>query len=133
MRKQNLFISFEGIDGSGKSTQIIKLEKFLKSKDKKVKIFREPGGNRISESIRDILLDNDNKNMSSETELLLYLASRSQLINENISKAIDDGYYVICDRFIDSTLAYQGYGRGFDNKMIQSLKPQPCQKFNHSK
>lgn len=117
--KRNLFITFEGLDGSGKTTQVELLKDLLEKGGEKVKLLREPGGTEISEKIRDILLDNKNSGMTKETELLLYLASRAQLVEEEIKKSLEDGYYVICDRFIDSTSAYQGYGRGFDVDLIE--------------
>lgn len=116
-----MIISFEGLDGCGKSTQIIKLKKYLESLGKKVKVLREPGGNSISEKIRDILLDKKNLNMVFETELLLYLSSRAQLIKEEIIPLLESGYIILLDRFIDSTTAYQGYGRGLDIELINSL------------
>lgn len=116
-----MIISFEGLDGCGKSTQIIKLKKYLESLGKKVKVLREPGGNSISEKIRDILLDKKNLNMVFETELLLYLSSRAQLIKEEIIPLLENNYIVLLDRFIDSTTAYQGYGRGLDIDVIESL------------
>ena len=116
-----MIISFEGLDGCGKSTQIIKLKEYLESLGKKVKVLREPGGNRISEKIRDILLDKKNLSMVYETELLLYISSRVQLIKEEIIPLLDSGHVVLLDRFIDSTMAYQGYGRGLDIDLIDSL------------
>ncbi|MDA3839344.1 MAG: dTMP kinase [Candidatus Delongbacteria bacterium] len=116
-----MIISFEGLDGCGKSTQIIKLKKYLESLGKKVKVLREPGGNSISEKIRDILLDKKNLNMVFETELLLYLSSRAQLIKEEIIPLLESNHIVLLDRFIDSTTAYQGYGRGLDIEVIENL------------
>ncbi|MBN2788673.1 MAG: dTMP kinase [Candidatus Delongbacteria bacterium] len=116
-----MIISFEGLDGCGKSTQIIKLKEYLERSGKKVKILREPGGNSISEKIRDILLDKKNLNMTNETELLLYIASRAQLVREEIIPLLDDGIIVLLDRFIDSTTAYQGYGREMDTDLINRL------------
>ncbi|PID28873.1 MAG: dTMP kinase [Candidatus Cloacimonadota bacterium] len=117
--KKGLFISFEGIDGSGKTTQILKLTKTFDLLNIKYKIYREPGGTDIGEKIRDILLDKSS-NLSERSELLLYLASRSQLC-EKIEEDLSNGYFVICDRFIDSTLAYQGFGRGLDLEAIDYL------------
>lgn len=116
-----MIISFEGLDGCGKTTQIKKLYEFLENSGKKVKVLREPGGNRISEMIRDILLDKKNREMCSETELLLYLASRAQLVSEEIHTLLEKGYTVILDRFYDSTTAYQGYGRELDIELINRL------------
>lgn len=116
-----MIISFEGLDGCGKSTQIDKTLNILQSSGKKVKVLREPGGNTVSEKIRGLLLDLDNNSMKPETEMLLYIASRAQLVREDISRLLEDGCVVILDRFIDSTTAYQGYGRGLDLETIRVL------------
>ena len=116
----NKFITFEGIDGCGKTTQINLLSKYLYSKKQDNIIVREPGGTRISEKIREILLDKGN-NINSYTETLLFLSSRSQLVNEIIKKNIEENKFVLCDRFTDSTLAYQGYGRGLDIQLLNDL------------
>lgn len=116
-----MIISFEGLDGCGKSTQINKLKIYIESLGRKVIVLREPGGNSISEKIRDILLDKKNLNMVYETELLLYIASRAQLVNEEIIPLLESEYVVLLDRFIDSTTAYQGYGRGLDIDFIEDL------------
>lgn len=105
------FITFEGAEGSGKSTQIRNAVAFLKKKGYAVLMLREPGGTRISEAIRAILLDKQLKEMSDVTELLLYLAARAQIVREKILPALQKGKVVICDRFEDSTWAYQGFGR----------------------
>ncbi len=117
------FITFEGSEGSGKTTQIELLEKYLKQNDTYHLILniREPGGVRISESIRKILLDVKNNNMSNECETLLYLAARAQLVKEVIVPALESGAIVLCDRFMDSTIAYQGYGNGVDREMIKNI------------
>lgn len=107
-----MFISFEGIDFSGKSTQVKLLENYLKAQSKKVKLIREPGGTEISEKIRKILLDKENNHMVMEAEIFLFSASRAQLVREVIRPSLEKGYYVISDRFHDSSTAYQGYGRG---------------------
>lgn len=122
--KKGLLITFEGPEGGGKSTQIKLLELFFKKQGKKPVILREPGGTGISEKIRQLLLDPDNGKMGQSTELLLYLAARAQLVHELIGKAIPAGKIVICDRYEDSTLAYQGYGRGFDVRAIQKISEQ---------
>jgi dTMP kinase len=109
-----MFITFEGLDFCGKSTQVKLLEKHLAKKNKKIKIIREPGGTDISEKIRNILLDKNNIEMFFETELLLFSASRAQLVREKIIPLLKKNYYVISDRFHDSSIAYQGYGRGVD-------------------
>ena len=121
IKKRGMFITFEGAEGSGKSTQIKRAETFLKEKGHNVVIFREPGSTRISESIREIILNKEFTEMSSNTELLLYLAARAQLVHEKIWPALKSGKTVICDRFEDSTWAYQGYGRGFDLKTIDKV------------
>lgn len=118
---RGLFITFEGPDGAGKTTQIKMLEEYLLAKGKKVKLTREPGGTKISEGIRGLLLDANNKGMVDRTELLLYAASRAQHVDELIAPAVEEGQVVICDRFYDSTLAYQGYGRGIDISLIEQL------------
>jgi len=105
-----LFITFEGIDLSGKSTQARLLYDYLKKKKKKAILVREPGGTAISEKIRNILLDNKNSKMFSLTEFFLFSASRHQLTEEVIKPHLRKGYYVICDRYFDSSTAYQGYG-----------------------
>lgn len=112
------FITFEGAEGSGKSTQIRRAVTFLKKKRRRVVMLREPGGTRISEAIRGVLLDKHLKEMMPVTELLLYLAARAQIVREKILPALRQGKIVICDRFEDSTLAYQGYGRGLPLQAI---------------
>jgi dTMP kinase len=107
-----MFITFEGIDFSGKSTQIELLKDYLVEHNKKVEILREPGGTEISEKVRRILLDNKNEKLFAEAELLLFSASRAQLVREKIRPYLQKGIYVISDRFHDSSTAYQGYGRG---------------------
>jgi dTMP kinase len=107
-----MFITFEGIDFCGKSTQVELLQNYLIKKGKNVLLIREPGGTDISEKIRDILLDKKNDKMVIESEILLFSASRAQLVREKIRPFLNEGYYVISDRFHDSTTAYQGYGRG---------------------
>ena len=109
--KEGLFISLEGPDGSGKSTQLVVIEKFLSGKKLNTVITREPGGTGISEKIRELLLDKCNIEMDGRTEALLYAAARAQLVGEVIKPALARGDIVVCDRFIDSSIAYQGYGR----------------------
>ncbi|MBF0522691.1 MAG: dTMP kinase [Candidatus Omnitrophica bacterium] len=115
------FITFEGSEGSGKSTQIALLEKYLKEQKRKVLVLREPGGVKISEKIREILLDVDNKGMSDACETLLYMAARAQLVEEVVAPALKKGLIVLCDRYLDSTLAYQGYGNGVDLGIIKTI------------
>ncbi len=110
--KKGLFISIEGPDGSGKSTQISALKNYFEERGVDVLLTREPGGTPISEKIRVIILDKNNKEMDYMTEALLYAASRAQHVAQVIKPALTAGKIVICDRFIDSSIAYQGYGRG---------------------
>ena len=116
----NKLITFEGADGVGKTTQInLFLEKLNKNGLKNI-LFREPGGTNFSEKIRNILLDNSIK-MSSLSETLLFLAARSDLVRKQIKPNLQNDFYVICDRFLDSTLAYQSFGRGVDLSLVQSV------------
>ncbi len=117
-----MFITFEGLDFCGKSTQVLLLEKYLLEKGINVIIVREPGGTEISEKIRDILLDKKNSDMKSETELLLFSASRSQLVNQKILPALNKNYCVISDRFHDSSIAYQSFGRGLNFDFVYQLQ-----------
>ena len=114
-------ITFEGCEGVGKSTQVRLLKEYLVKTRQEAVFIREPGGTRISEKIRDIILSIENKEMSGECELLLYNASRAQLISEVVKPALDEGKLVVCDRFIDSTLAYQGYARGLGFEYVKTL------------
>ncbi len=113
-----MFITFEGIDFSGKSTQVELLKKYFDNLNKPNKIIREPGGTEISEIIRKILLDKAHIKMSDETEIFLFSASRAQLVKEVIKPFLEKGYFVISDRFHDSTTAYQGYGRGIPVELV---------------
>jgi dTMP kinase len=119
--KRGLFITFEGLDGSGKTTQIEAFIRRLEGIGIPYQLFREPGGTVIGEKIRQILLDKDHTAMLPMTELLLYSASRYQLTMNSIIPALEQGQVVICDRFYDSTTAYQGYGRGIDLDLIKQL------------
>jgi dTMP kinase len=112
------FISIEGPDGAGKSTQALKLVKYFKDKGYQTVLTREPGGTNVGEQIRQILLDPDNKQMDFKTEVLLYAASRAQLLKEVIIPSLNEGKIVICDRFVDSSIAYQGYGRDINLEMV---------------
>lgn len=109
--KRGIFISIEGPDGSGKSTQLKNIEKYFADKDMEVVFTREPGGTHIGERIREIILDNACSEMSYMTEALLYAASRAQHVAEVIEPALKEGKVVICDRYVDSSIAYQGFGR----------------------
>ena len=108
---RGLFITLEGGGGAGKSTQIRNIERFFDEKGLVVVHTREPGGTPISEKLRDILLDSRNKEMAAVTEMLIYAASRAQNVREFIIPALERGEIVICDRFVDSSIAYQAYGR----------------------
>ena len=116
-----LFISFEGIDGCGKSTQADLLRSYLESKGEQVELLREPGGTALSEQIREILLNPNNDKMDPTTESILLSACRAQLTREIIIPALERGNVVICDRYADSTLAYQGYGRGINLEWLEKL------------
>lgn len=114
-------ITLEGTEGSGKSLQARLLSKYLKKLGFKVIITREPGNTRIGKSIRKLLLDPENADLNYVTELFLYLADRAQHVKEVIEPYLKKGYIVICDRFIDATVAYQGYGRGLPLALINKL------------
>ncbi|HOJ37736.1 MAG TPA: dTMP kinase [Ignavibacteriales bacterium] len=116
-----MFVSFEGIDFSGKTTQIKKLINYFEQSNQKYCLVREPGGTQVSEQIRNILLDKKNINLLPETELLLFSAARAQLVRELIKPKLLEGYVVIADRFYHSTIAYQGYGRGIDLKSVETI------------
>jgi dTMP kinase len=120
--KKGIFISFEGIEGSGKTKQSRLLYEYLRKSGYKVILTGEPGGTQIGLKIRDLLLSVENRKMTPVSELLLYNASRAQHIKEVILPALKKGFIVITDRFIDSTKAYQGYGRGIDLKLIEFLE-----------
>ena len=114
------FITFEGSEGCGKSTQSRMLFDYLKAKGLKVIYLREPGGVKVSEMIREILLNPKNK-ISPVAETLLYMAARAQVVEEIIKPALASGKIVVCDRFLDSTICYQGYGLGIDIKLIKTI------------
>lgn len=116
-----VLITFEGGDGAGKSTHIRFLARTLENLGFDVLCVREPGGTEIGEALRRIVLDPHNENLSPEAELLIYEAARAQLIKEVIKPALDFGGIVLCDRFTDSTIAYQGYGRGLDLALIRAV------------
>ncbi len=120
-KKSGLFVTFEGIDGSGKSSQLRMANKFLRKAGFETLVLREPGSAPLSERIRKILLD-PKLQVADYPELLLYLAARGQLVNEIIAPALDEGAIVLCDRFHDSTVAYQGYGRKLDLDFIEQLR-----------
>ncbi len=115
------FITFEGIEGCGKSTQLQRLAARLRTAGEVVLVTREPGGCAIADALRALLLDSANSAMAPTTELLLYAAARAQHVAEVIRPALDAGRIVLCDRFSDASLAYQGYGRGLDRPLIGEL------------
>jgi dTMP kinase len=115
------FITFEGGDGTGKSTQIKALERHLAARGRSFVSTREPGGTPLGKLIRQALLEVGKQPIGSPTELFLYLADRAQHVQDVIRPALDSGKIVLCDRYTDSTLAYQGYGRGIDLKVLREL------------
>ena len=121
MHSMGFFITFEGIEGCGKSTQVKLLAGMLKEGGNSCVVTREPGGTPIGTKIREILLNPDNAGMAPEAELLLYAADRVQHMRELIKPALDSGKIVVCDRFTDATMAYQGLGRGLDMALIREL------------
>lgn len=114
---RGIFITLEGPDGAGKTTQIGFIREYFQSLGKEVIITREPGGTAISEKLREILLDKNNSEMSDVTEMLIYAAARAQLVAEVIKPALAAGKIVISDRFVDSSIAYQGYGRDLGDQV----------------
>ncbi len=116
-----MFITFEGPDGSGKTTQARMLAEYLQARGIPVVCTREPGGTEISEQIRNVILSTRNKAMRNETEVLLFSAARAQIVAELIRPALAGNKIVICDRFYDSTMAYQGYGLGLDLDALRAI------------
>ena len=116
-----MFITLEGIEGSGKTTQIKNIVEFFENKGYDCVVTREPGGTKIGEKIRSILLDPENRDMEPACELLLYFSDRVQHIKELINPALSEGKTIICDRFFDATLVYQGYARGLSIDLIIKL------------
>lgn len=127
MKERDLFITFEGIEGCGKTTQVQRLEKLIERHGIHVVTTLEPGGTGIGTNIRRILLDAGNKRLAPLAELLLYTADRAQHIEEVIVPALNEGKWVVCDRFFDATVAYQGSARGQDMKLIQYLNERVTQ------
>lgn len=119
-KKPSFFITFEGIDGCGKTTQMELAFEYLTASGFTVSKFREPGSTRVAEKIREILLHKENS-LSDITELLLYEAARTEITEKEIRPALKKGHTVLCDRFYDSTTAYQGYGRGLDIKLVKKM------------
>lgn len=124
--KKGLFITLEGGEGAGKSTQMAFVQKrlleALQSKGKSLQVTREPGGTVLGEQIRELLLDHRQTAMDSDTELLLMFAARAQHLAQKIRPTLDDGDWILCDRFTDATYAYQGGGRGIDTQRIAALE-----------
>lgn len=118
MTTRGTFITLEGVDGAGKSTQVAMLVECLRASGREVVSLREPGGTAISEKIRALILDRDNAEMADECELLLFEAARAQLVRQVIEPALDRGAIVVCDRFFDSTYAYQASARGMDAELV---------------
>lgn len=116
-----MFVTFEGIEGTGKSTQIAMLRKHLEGLGREVLVTLEPGGSRIGRELRKMLLHMESKDLTGETELFLYLADRAQHVAKVIVPALKAGKVVLSDRFCDSTVAYQGYGRGLDPRLLTVL------------
>lgn len=116
-----MFITFEGIEGTGKSTQIALLKAHLESLGKRVLVTLEPGGSRIGAELRRVLLSLENRDLSSRAELFLYLADRAQHVDQVVRPALADGMIVLSDRFADSTVAYQAFGRGLDAELLHRL------------
>jgi dTMP kinase len=116
-----MFISLEGPEGSGKTTQLPGLADFLRGKGYDLITTREPGGTGIGDQIRKVLFDLDNKTMNPRTEILLFQSSRAQLVEEVIRPALAAGKLVLCDRYADSTLAYQGYGHGVELNALEEI------------
>jgi len=119
--KNGIFLTFEGTDGSGKTTQIKLVEEHLRQKGYEVVLSREPGGTKVSELIRDLVLAPENAEIVPLTEMILYAASRAQHVAQVIKPAVEAGKIVICDRFVDSSYAYQGCGRGIDLKIVADV------------
>ena len=124
--KPGLFVSFEGIEGCGKTTQIADLSRVLTDRSIPHTITREPGGTAVGDGIRKIVLDSATINLTTPAELLLFYASRSQNIEEKIRPALERGETVICDRYYDASMAYQGYGRGVSLNFIERLTDLVC-------
>lgn len=120
------FITFEGCEGVGKTTQVELLKKYLKNTNQQAIFLREPGGSKISEQIRKLILSTENVAMTDECEAFLYSSARAQLVGEIIRPALNNGNLVICDRFIDSTFAYQGVARGLGEDYVDNLNRLAC-------
>lgn len=117
MVPKGIFITLEGPDGAGKSTQVENIKSYFENAGREVVVSREPGGTPISEKLRNIVLDNGNAEMDDITEMFVYAAARAQHVSEKIRPALDKGSVVVCDRFVDSSIAYQGYGRNLGDQV----------------
>ena len=124
-----MFITFEGCEGVGKSRQIRLLEEYLQKHGKKYYLTREPGGTPVSEQIRSVILDGKNVSMADECDALLYAAARVQLLKEIIKPRLDANELVLCDRYIDSSLAYQGYARGLGVDFVEKINDYAIKNF----
>lgn len=122
----NYFITLEGIEGCGKSTQIQRLRSWLQEQGQQVTVTREPGGSPVAEAIRSILLHPEHDHLCPESELLLYCAARAQHLRDTILPALNQGQWVLCDRFLDATSVYQGHVRGIDPNWLNSLHQFCC-------
>ncbi len=123
------FVTFEGCEGVGKSRQIKLLEKYLIDNNIEYFLTREPGGTEVSEQIRKVILDGRNVSMADECEALLYAAARIQLLKEEIEPRLNKGMLVLCDRYVDSSLAYQGYARGLGVEFIENINSYAIKNF----
>lgn len=119
MVPKGIFITIEGPDGAGKSTQVENIKSYFENAGREVVVSREPGGTPISEKLRNIVLDNGNAEMDDITEMFVYAAARAQHVSEKIRPALDKGSVVVCDRFVDSSIAYQGYGRNLGDQVSE--------------
>lgn len=118
---KGIFITVEGCDGAGKSTQTQFIKSYLEEKGISPVMLREPGGTAISEKLREIILDKENSDMTDMTEVLLYAASRAQLVGQVILPALKEGKVIVCDRFLDSSIAYQGFGRKINLSAVEEI------------
>ncbi len=129
MKRNGKFITFEGCDGCGKSTQLALLSDYLKQAGIPHIFTREPGGGKISEAIRSILLNGKNTEMGDECEALLYAAARAQHIKDRVEPALNEGKLVVCDRYVDSSFAYQAYARGLGVEFVEKINAFALEKF----
>ena len=126
---KGIFVTFEGCEGVGKSRQIKLLERYLIENNVKYYLTREPGGTEVSEQIRKVILDGKNVSMTDECEALLYAAARIQLLKQEIEPRLNNGELVLCDRYVDSSLAYQGYARGLGVEFIENINSYAIKNF----